>query len=81
MVTYDLGVTNVTNNGTIRTQSLSATPLTTGKAWAGTVQYDATTGVQTIMAGTYTTLTLSNSTSGTDTFFYAYIQDIKGPGF
>ena len=66
MVTYNLGVTNVTNNGTIRTQGLSATPLTTGKTWAGTVQYDATTGAQTIMAGTYAILTLSN-TSGTDT--------------
>jgi hypothetical protein len=66
MVTYDLGVTNVTNNGTIRTQSLSATPLTTGKSWAGTVQYDATTGGQTVVAGTYNNLTLSN-TSGTQT--------------
>ncbi|MFH1208288.1 MAG: filamentous hemagglutinin N-terminal domain-containing protein, partial [Candidatus Omnitrophota bacterium] len=67
MVTYDLGVTNVTNNGTIRTQNVSVTPLTTGKTWAGTVNYDAAFGGQTIMAGTYNNLTLSNSNWGTDT--------------
>ncbi len=66
MVTFDLVVTTITNNGTIRTQSLSATPLTTGKTWGGTVNYDATTGAQTVMSGTYGILTLSN-TSGTDT--------------
>ena len=66
MVTYDLGVTSVTNSGTIRTQDTGATPLTTGKTWAGTITYDATTGGQTIMAGAYATLNLSN-TSGTDT--------------
>src|SRR5208337_245517 len=66
MATYDLGVTSVTNSGTIRTQDLSTTPLTTGKTWGGTVQYDAASGAQTVMAGTYNNLTLSN-TSGTDT--------------
>ena len=67
MVTYALsGITSVTNSGIIRTQNISATPLTTGLTWGGTVQYDATTGAQTVMSGTYATLTLSN-TSGTQT--------------
>jgi len=66
MGTYDLTATNITNNGTIRTQSVSATPLPTGKTWGGTVTYDATTGGQTIVAGTYGGLTLGN-TSGTNT--------------
>jgi hypothetical protein len=66
MATYTLGVSTITNNGTIRTQNTSGTPLTTGKSWGGTVQYDADTGAQTIMTGTYSTLILNNS-SGTDT--------------
>jgi hypothetical protein len=37
-----------------------------GEASGGTVQYDATSGGQTIMAGTYNNLTLRN-TSGTQT--------------
>ena len=66
MSAYTLGVSAVTNSGTIRTQNTSSAPLTTGKTWAGTVQYDATTGGQTVMTGTYTNLTLSN-TSGAST--------------
>ena len=67
MATYDLATTNITNGGTIRTQSTSATPLPSGKTWAGTVTYDATTGGQTIVAATsYNNLTLGNS-SGTQT--------------
>ena len=60
MATFDLGVTNITNSGIIRTQSTSATPLTTGKTWGGTVQYDATGG-QTVVTGTYNNLTLGGS--------------------
>ncbi len=59
-------LTTITNSGTIETQNVSATPLTTGKTWGGTVLYDALTGGQTIMAGTYATTTLAN-TGGTDT--------------
>jgi hypothetical protein len=66
MVTYALSGTGfaVSNGGTIRTQNTTSTPLPTGKTWGGTVEYDAATGGQTVMAGTYTDLTLSN-TSGT----------------
>lgn len=61
-----LDVTSPNNSGTIRTQNTSSTPLTTGKTWGGTVQYDATSGGQTVMAGTYNNLTMSNA-SGTQT--------------
>ena len=65
MTAFDLGVTGtVTNSGTTKTASTSSTPLPTGKTWSGTVQYYTTTGGQTVMAGTYNNLTLSN-TSGT----------------
>ncbi len=59
-------LSTVTNGGTIQTQNTSATPVPTGKTWGGTVQYNATTGGQTVMAGTYNNLTLSN-TSNTQT--------------
>ena len=70
---FDLGsnqllgaLTSITNNGTIKTQNSSSTPIPTGKTWGGTIQYYNATGGQTIMTGTYNTLTLSN-TSGTQT--------------
>lgn len=53
----------VAHSGTIQTQNTSATPVPAGKTWGGTFQYNATTGGQTVMAGTYNNLTLSN-TSG-----------------
>lgn len=68
MGTNTLSVASVSHSGTIRTQCLtttSATPVSSGKTWGGTVTYDATTGAQTVVAGTYNNLTLSN-TSGTD---------------
>ena len=52
--------------GTVQTQNTSATPLPTGRTWSGTVQYNTTAGGQTVMAGTYNNLTLSN-TSNTQT--------------
>lgn len=66
--TYTLTGTlsSITNNGTIRTSSTSNTPFTTGKTWGGTIQYSLTAGGQTIAAGTYNNLTLSN-TSNTNT--------------
>ena len=66
MGTYTLTVTTPTNNGTIKTQNTSSTPLSTGKTWGGTVNYNTTTGGQTVVSGTYGNLTLSNS-SGTQT--------------
>ncbi|MCX6740513.1 MAG: peptidoglycan-binding protein [Candidatus Parcubacteria bacterium] len=66
LVTYALTATTVNNTGTIRTQNTTATPLPTGLTWGGTVNYDAATGAQTVRAGTYSTLTMGN-TSGTQT--------------
>ena len=66
MGTNALSAATVANSGIIRTQNTSATPLSTGKTWGGTVSYDATTGGQTVVAGTYGVLTLGN-TSGTQT--------------
>ncbi|MFT3752660.1 MAG: hypothetical protein QM800_07220 [Paludibacter sp.] len=66
MSTYTLNATTINNSGTIRTQNTSATPIPTGRTWGGTVNYDAATGAQSVVAGTYTTLTLGN-TSGTQT--------------
>ncbi len=63
---YTLGgtLTTITNGGTISTAvptSLSATPIATGKTWGGTIVYAATTGLQTVVAGIYNNLTLSNT--------------------
>lgn len=59
-------LSSITNNGTIRTANTSAAPITTGKNWgAGTVEYTVAGGGQTVMAGTYNTLVVGNS-SGTD---------------
>jgi hypothetical protein len=60
LATYDLAVTNITNNGTIQTQSSSATPLTSGKTWGGTVSYNRS-GAQTVVSGTYDTLEIDGS--------------------
>ncbi len=70
MSTFDFGGTpsSVANSGTITTSSLSTTPFTSGINWgtSGVVNYAATTGGQTVIAGNYFNLTLSN-TSGTNT--------------
>jgi hypothetical protein len=59
-------LTTITNGGIIRTQNTTTTPIPTGKTWGGTIQYDAATGGQTVMTGTYNNLTISN-TSGIQT--------------
>jgi len=70
--TFDMGANALSgtvtpeNSGTIRTSNTSATPITTGKSWGGTIEYAATTGGQKVMAGTYNNLTLLN-TSGSNT--------------
>ncbi|MES2560956.1 MAG: T9SS type A sorting domain-containing protein [Bacteroidota bacterium] len=68
MSTYALSgsLTSITNPGTISTANTSSTPFPAGKTWNGTVRYAVTTGGQTVVSGTYTNLTLSN-TSGTQT--------------
>ena len=67
LATYALsGTVTPAGLGVMKTSNTSSAPVTTGKTWTGTVQYALATGGQTIMAGTYTTLTLLN-TSGTNT--------------
>lgn len=66
MSTNALSVSTVAHSGTLKTQNTTSTPFTTGKSWGGTVNLNATTGGQTIPAGTYGVLTLGN-TSGTQT--------------
>ena len=61
--TYDLAgtLTTITNNGTLITQSTSATPIPSGRVYAGTIQYVSAIGGQTIVGGTYTNLALNNT--------------------
>ncbi|QBZ96583.1 T9SS sorting signal type C domain-containing protein [Flavobacterium sangjuense] len=59
-------LTTITNNGTIATQNISSLPIPSGKTWSGTggtINYNATSSAQTIVAGTYQNLT-SSSTGG-----------------
>ncbi len=69
MSTYQLtGGFTPTNGGTLKTSYASGTnvAIPTGQTWAGTVQFALATGAQYCPAGTFTTLTFSNS-SNTDT--------------
>lgn len=56
---------SVAGAGTLKTQNVTATPLPTGKTWSGTVEYNAATGAQTIVAGTYNNLTNTNTSGST----------------
>jgi hypothetical protein len=58
-------LTGIANNGTISTQNTTSLPIPTGKTWSGlgTVNYNAASAAQTIVAGTYQDLT-SSSTGG-----------------
>ncbi len=67
MTSTTLAVTgSVTNIGTVKTASVSVSPLPSGKTWGGTVQYYNSSGNQTVVLGTFNNLTFSN-TSGTQT--------------
>ncbi len=59
-------LTGVLNNGTIRTQNTTASPLPSGKTWNGTgiLHYNSATTAQTMVVGTYTNVTAS-ATGGT----------------
>jgi hypothetical protein len=50
------------NNGTISTSNTSGAPLPSNITWGGTVRYAATAGLQTVVPGTYTNVTLSHTT-------------------
>jgi len=78
MVTYDLSVTNVTNSGIIRTQSVSAAPLTAGKTWGGEVRYDAPSGIQTVASGSYNDLTATSSSARTLKFSTSAATNVTG---
>ena len=59
-------LTTITNAGKIQTSvstSTSSVPIATGKSWSGTIEYKATDGLQTIVAGTYNNLTLGNTSA------------------
>jgi hypothetical protein len=47
--------------GTIQTQNTSTTPIPSGRTWASTIHYNATTGTQTVVTGTYAGLTLTEN--------------------
>lgn len=61
----------ISNAGTIRTANTSTTPLPEDKTWGsptmGTVLYNAATGGQTIVRGTYNNLEVEHSSGGTST--------------
>ena len=59
----DGALTSVTNNGSIKTQSMASPPLPSGKTWGGLVEYNATAGAQTVAGGTYNDLKLSNTSN------------------
>ncbi len=59
-------LSTINNGGTIQTQNTSAAPIPANKTWGGTIQYNALAGGQSVIAGTYNVLTLSN-TGGTQT--------------
>ena len=65
MATYALGVATVSHSGILLTQNTSTTPLTTGKTWGGSVNYNSISTAQTAMAGTYNNLTISTSGGAT----------------
>lgn len=59
-------LTAIANSGTIATQNTTSFPIPSGKIWSGTggtINYNAASAVQTIVAGTYQNLT-SSSTGG-----------------
>ncbi len=71
LATNTLSVTGApVNAGTILTQNTSATPITAGKTWAGTINYNGT-GAQTMVTGTFTNLTLSGARASTPTITLA----------
>jgi autotransporter-associated beta strand protein len=66
-VTLDMGtnllsVTTpaIDNNGIIKTQNTTTTPITSSNPWGGTVIFNNTTSAQTLPASTFTNLTISN---------------------
>ena len=59
MAGNDLGgtLTTATTSGVLLTSSTSSTPLPSSKSWLGTIVYSAPSGGQTVVAGSYASLT------------------------
>lgn len=64
MTSFQLTVTTVNHSGTLNTQNTSASPISSGKDWGGSVAYNSTSP-QTIVAGNYNDL---DGTNGNRTF-------------
>ncbi len=64
MGTNVLNVTTVAHSGSLYTQNISTTPITSLKTWGGTVTFNGV-AAQTIPASTFNNLTLNNSTGAT----------------
>ncbi len=58
MSTYLLGVSTVSHSGTLLTQNTSVSPITVGKVWGGTVNYNSALAAQTVSTGTYNNLSI-----------------------
>ena len=65
LVTFALSgsITSIVGTGTIQTQNTSATPITAGRTWTCGIEYNAATGGQSIVAGTYGSLVNSNTSN------------------
>ena len=60
MGTNALIVTTVAHSGTLKTQNVSAAPITAAKTWGGLVEYNSASN-QTIINGSYNNLMISNA--------------------
>jgi fibronectin-binding autotransporter adhesin len=60
MATFALSVATVAHSGTLKTQNVSATPITAAKTWGGLVEYNSASD-QTVINGTYYDLVISNA--------------------
>ncbi|MFN3997632.1 T9SS type A sorting domain-containing protein [Algoriphagus sp.] len=67
MATFQLsGNLTTTGSGTLSTQSISASPLTSGRSWSFSVSYNNLNGGQKVVSGIYQNLSVQNN-SGTTT--------------
>lgn len=60
-------VASISLNGTVQTQNTAAAPIPPGKIWSGNglVHYNAAAAAQTVVSGTYNSLTVSSTGGGT----------------
>jgi hypothetical protein len=79
MGTNSLSLTAATHAGSLFTQNISATPITAGMNWGGTVAYNGT-GAQTIVPGFYTDLDASGGNRTLSTADTIYIAGSFTPG-